>query len=99
MSEIFMRAAIFGSLRYPELKNKVKQIEKSLAKFNVASDTSYLRLQVKDMERDLNKTYETVKRALHKNDIIIVENTQFSTGIGLIIGRVMELRKPLLVLF
>ncbi|MCA9375128.1 hypothetical protein KC622_02245 [Candidatus Dojkabacteria bacterium] len=94
-----MKAAIFGSLRYPELKGRVKMIEDSLVKLNVSADTSYLDLQIKEMTTDLNKTYEVVKRALHKNDIIIVENTKFSTGIGLIIGRVMELRKPLLVLF
>lgn len=93
-----MKAAIFATRRNEEVSDSVIEIKKNLQKYNLNVDMSYFDTTVEHMATDLTHTYNAIKNILLRCDVVIVENSFPSTGMGLIIGRVMELKKPMLVL-
>ncbi len=94
-----MRIAIFATRREPSIVPKIKLIEKTLKKMRCDVDTSYFDGTLDQMRNDLEYTYNKVKRIIQKADLVIIDVTNYSTGMGLIIGRVIGFKKPLLVLF
>lgn len=95
-----MKVAILG-YKYDksDLAEFVQICTKILLKNNLQVDKSYFDTSVEEDNKRLVSIYEKIKRILHQSDVIVIENTQYSVGIGLIIGKAIEMKKPTLVLF
>lgn len=93
-----MKASIIGSRRDISITQKVENICGSMKKYNIQYDLSYFEADLDLIRKDLAYTYNLVKKILQKCDVVVVESSSFNTGISLIIGRVIELKKPLLIL-
>lgn len=96
-----MKAGLFITNLNPEADAFVNSVTTILAKTGTKVDGSYLNEYKSSKERqspDLLDIYNTIKGILHKSEIIIVENTQHSTGMGMILGRAIEINKPVLIL-
>jgi hypothetical protein len=94
-----MKAAIFISNLSDNAPEFVEKSSATLKKLGVQADTSYIETVRQSGDNfDLMSIYTSIRKILHKNDIIIIENTQHSTGMGMILGRVVELNKPVLIL-
>ena len=94
-----MKTSFFASKGDPnsiQLLSRLKDIFKDKKS---PLNTSYFDTTVDEMRDNLSSVYDTMKNAINKSDVIIVENTMFSTGIGLIIGKVIENNKPILILY
>lgn len=93
-----MKAAIFGYKSQDEKANEINNIIKVLEKYNVRVDSDYFKTDVKTDRNDPEGVYKRITQSLHKADVIIFEATVYSLGIGMILGRAVEMKKPILIL-
>ncbi len=94
-----MRVAFFGNRTDKDLLRVLKHIKKIIEKNETEFDDTYFKDNNIKSKNELDHIYKKVKNIIQKADIVIVEATKCSTTIGLIIGKVIEYKKPLLILF
>lgn len=94
-----MRIALFGTRKEPSVLEKMEQVGKILKASGVDVDSSYFEGSLDQMKEDLEFTYNKVKKIIQRADTVVVDLTNYSTGMGLIIGRVIGYKKPMLILF
>jgi hypothetical protein len=78
------------------IRNAVGKIVK---RFNYEMDDSYFTTNNVDKRKNPVKTYSEVNSIMERSDILIIENTMYSNGIGFMVGKAAEMRKPTLVLY
>lgn len=99
ISKLTMRAAIFG-VKYNDSLNEFRKITKKVIKKNrVHPDDSYFDSSTTADKENLDGLYKKLNKILLRSDVAIIENTDYSNGIGFIIGKAAEMKKPVLVFF
>jgi hypothetical protein len=94
-----MKAAIIGP-KYAESPEKsYGYIREQLEKLGVKVDFSYFTTTVEEDSAHPRDTFKKVSNILKNADFIVADTTEYSSGIGFLIGAAYNNRKPVLVLF
>ncbi|MEI7578969.1 MAG: hypothetical protein WCJ58_02890 [bacterium] len=94
-----MKAAIIGSKIDKKDFSQYIIIKQILEKNAVSVDFSYFQVSLDQDIENLEDVYHRNQELIKKTDILIAEVTDFSTGIGLLVGNALSQKKPVLALF
>lgn len=95
-----MRVAVIGAKYKYNLDNFRTFTREHLARHkHVAVDDSYFDTTREDDIQNPKSLFNRVEKILYHNDVVIIEATRRSEGIGLIIGLALAIRKPTLILY
>lgn len=95
-----MKVAIFGKKFQNNLVDFRTIVKKSLKENGAHSlDESYFKTSVDDDQNNPDKIFARIEKILFNTDVVIIEATERSDGIGIITGLTISLRKPLLLLY
>ena len=94
-----MKVALFGAKYAGDADNYRTVIRQHLKKKKIIINEDYFKTTVEEDKQSLTELYNKINKILLTSDIILVESTQYSSGIGFIIGKASEMKKPALVLY
>lgn len=95
-----MKVAIFGKKYKNNLTEFRKQARSALKDAGIKKvDETYFDTTREEDAKDTAKLMKKVEKILFRNDAIVIEATQHSDGIGIIIGLAIGYNKPILVLY
>ncbi|MBN1915653.1 hypothetical protein JW796_01490 [Candidatus Dojkabacteria bacterium] len=94
-----MKIAIIG----PKVTNKwdkiYKQLKDILSQSGNVVDFSYFDTSTVDDAENLEGSYKKNQRLIKNADVIVAETTDFSSGIGYLIAKALNDKKPVLALY
>lgn len=95
-----MDIALFGAKYNESLKSFRKDVEKICKRNGHKLDQSYFKTTSDEDREDPHGSLKLIEKVLNSSDAIIVEATEHSSGVGLISGLAIAMRKiPILILY
>lgn len=93
-----MRVAVLGVKDDNSLDKFRKEVRSIFRKLKIKPDESYFDTPSEEDRLQGKGVFKKLEKLIFYNDVIIVESTAHSTGIGLIIGAALAQNRPILVL-
>lgn len=94
-----MVVGVFGAKFENDLNEFVQIIDNVFHSLNIKSDLSYFETTSENDKKKLRDINKRIERILYRSDALIIETTKKSTGMGIIIGMAINMRKPVLMLY
>lgn len=94
-----MKIALFGVKYNDNLNTFRKHMKRSLKKYNHKLDESYFKISINAERKDPHGTLKRIENIINSNDVMVVEATDHSAGIGLITGLAISKKMPVLIAY
>lgn len=94
-----MKLAVFGKKFENDLSEFCRILLDNFKDSPHKFDTAYFDTTVEQDDSDLQSLFKRIETILFDNDVVVIEASKHSTGIGAIMGLCFVYKKPLLLLY